>query len=370
MDITLKPLVTATMKYFKKEILRLYDNSLKMKRYFYLIRLWFPGFLMMASAITAQDIHFSQYSSSPLNLAPSNSGMFDGDYRVSANFRDQWRVVPVPYTTVSLGAEMRNRFKYIQGDYTGAGVLFNYDLAGDSKFTTTQFYIPVSYLKKIGSDSNLFIGIGVAPGVSNINFRTDKLKFDNQYDGDSYNAALPTGENFPALSKTYFDANASLGFQYLFRPRAWMIVSAAFSHLNSPNVSFFKDKNIRLDLKQAYYAGVSYPVAPKLDWMAELFYERQGKYQETVPGTRISYILSFKDRTSVNLGFYYRLKDAFIGRVGMKYKNLELGLSYDINVSKFIPATNRRGGVEASLIYIFKKTVPFIAKKRACPIYM
>lgn len=318
----------------------------------------------------AQDIHFSQYSSSPLNLAPSNSGLFDGDYRVTANFRDQWRVVPVPYTTVSLAAEMRNKFKHVQGDYTGAGVLFNYDLAGDSKYSTTQFYIPVSYLKKIGKDSNLFVGVGLAPGVSNINFKTDRLKFDNQYDGDAYNSALPTGENFPLLSKTYFDLNASLSFQYLFRPRAWIQLSAAFSHLNQPNVSFFKEKSVKLDLKQAYYAGVSYPVGAKLDWMIELLYERQGKYQEIIPGSRISYILSFKDRISANLGFYYRGKDALIGRLGMKYKNLEAGLSYDVNISKFIPATNRRGGFEASLIYIFKKNIPFVAKKRACPIYM
>ena len=41
-----------------------------------------------------------------------------------------------------------------------------------------------------------------------------------------------------------------------------------------------------------------------------------------------------------------------------------------INTSKLIEATNRRGGFEISVIYIFKKVTPFIAKKRVCPIYM
>ena len=47
-----------------------------------------------------------------------------------------------------------------------------------------------------------------------------------------------------------------------------------------------------------------------------------------------------------------------------------VGVSYDINTSKLTAATNGRGGFEISVIYIFKKIVPFVAKSRVCPIYM
>ncbi len=326
--------------------------------------------ILSVTHLRAQDIHFSQFSSSPLNLAPSNSGLFDGDYRITANYRDQWRAVPVPYSTISFAAEMRNPFKYKQGDYTGAGFLFNHDISGDSRYATTQLYIPVSYQKKLSSDSSLFASIGLQPGITSIGFKTNRLTFDNQYDGDAYNASLSSGENFSAMNKTYFDLNASIGALYLFRPRANVAFSATFSHLTRPRISYFENKNIRLDLKQAYYLGASYPVATKLDVMAEMLYEKQGKYNELLFGGRLSYILSFKERQSVNLGFYVRGKDALIGRIGYEVKGLNIGLSYDVNTSKFIAATNKKGGWEVSLIYIFKKIVPYIAKKRICPIYM
>jgi hypothetical protein len=54
----------------------------------------------------------------------------------------------------------------------------------------------------------------------------------------------------------------------------------------------------------------------------------------------------------------------------MDYRNFNVGISYDVNTSKLIAATNRRGGFELSVIYILRKAVPFIAKKRVCPIYM
>jgi hypothetical protein len=74
--------------------------------------------------------------------------------------------------------------------------------------------------------------------------------------------------------------------------------------------------------------------------------------------------------TAVSLGGFYRIKDAFIIAANMDYRNFNVGLSYDINTSKLREATNRRGGFEISIIYIFKKLVPFVAKKRVCPVYM
>ena len=70
---------------------------------------------------------------------------------------------------------------------------------------------------------------------------------------------------------------------------------------------------------------------------------------------------------AVSLGAFLRVKDAFIVVANMDYKNFNVGVSYDVNTSPLIEATNRRGAFEVSVIYIFRKLVPFIAKKRVCP---
>ena len=48
---------------------------------------------LIAVVSKAQDIHFTQWMFSPLNLNPAETGRFDGDYRVVGNYRSQWGAV-------------------------------------------------------------------------------------------------------------------------------------------------------------------------------------------------------------------------------------------------------------------------------------
>ena len=55
---------------------------------------------------------------------------------------------------------------------------------------------------------------------------------------------------------------------------------------------------------------------------------------------------------SVYAGAWARLKDAFIPYVGLDFSDFHLGVTYDINTSELKTASNSRGGMEISLIYI------------------
>ena len=99
-------------------------------------------------------------------------------------------------------------------------------------------------------------------------------------------------------------------------------------------------------------------------------FSHQGKYNEIIPGVQVKLHLDQKTNQSVSVGIYYRTKDAVITRLGYQIKTLTAGVAYDLNTSKFIAATNRKGGFEIYLTYIFKKITPFVPKTRVCPIYM
>ena len=62
----------------------------------------FFTFLIMLSLVQAQDIHYTQFYASPLNLNPAAAGSFNGDYRFAANYRNQRSSLGTPYTTMSL----------------------------------------------------------------------------------------------------------------------------------------------------------------------------------------------------------------------------------------------------------------------------
>jgi len=332
----------------------------------------FLFFLSLAgAALRAQDIHYSQFNASPQNLNPAQAGLFDGDWRFVGNYRSQWSSIPVPYKTFSLAADTRLKTK-LKNDVPGVGLVVNNDRSGDSKFTTTQIFVSGSYIKKLTSDSANFLSIGIQPGITTKSFDINALTFDNQYDGDQFNGALPSGENFDRTRITYLDLGAGVGYLWRKTNRTKLNVGASFFHINRPKQSFFNNSDIKLDMKTTLSGIGQFPVAAKLDLLPTFMYQRQGKFQETLLGVFGKYYLKPVNgvETAVSLGGFYRLKDAFILAANIDYRSFNVGLSYDVNLSKLKEASNSRGGFEISVIYIFKKIVPFVAKKRVCPIYM
>ena len=328
-------------------------------------------FVFSLSIAQAQDIHYSQFNATTQNLNPAQTGLFDGDWRFVGNYRSQWSVIPVPYRTFSIAADTRLKTK-LENGVPAVGVQINSDKSGDSKFSTTQIIVSGAYIKKLNKDSTHFVSLGIQPGVTTKSFDLAALTFDNQYDGDAYNPALASGENFSKTRITYLDLGAGLGYLWRKNHRTLVNVGVSAFHLNRPKQSFFNNDDIRLDMKTCVSGIAEFPVAAKLDILPSVMYQRQGKFQETVVGVFGKYHLKPINgmTTAVSLGGFYRMKDAFILVANMDYKNFNVGVSYDVNISKLIEATNRRGGFEISVIYIFKKVAPFIAKKRVCPIYM
>jgi hypothetical protein len=113
------------------------------------------------STVNCQDIHFSQFNFSPLNQNPANTNLFDGDYRFVGNYRNQWPSVPVRYNTFSASAEM-NFATLKNGDRIGAGLVFFFDRAGDSRFTSLNTAISVSYIKTLDKNRHHAISGGIA----------------------------------------------------------------------------------------------------------------------------------------------------------------------------------------------------------------
>ncbi|HTA63438.1 MAG TPA: PorP/SprF family type IX secretion system membrane protein [Bacteroidia bacterium] len=320
--------------------------------------------------LKAQDIHLSEFWANPLYLNPAQTGVFDGDYRVAAAYRNQWRTIPVPYSTLSFCGDTKFNQVFSQNSSVGVGLIFNNDVSGDSRYSINQAYVPLSYIQKFKGDTNLTVSIGLSPGVSNIAFNTRKLSYDSQFDGDAYNPSLPTGENYPTQSKTYFDLGSGLAIQYKLKKLGYISVGTSLSHINRPNVSFFKNAGINLYSKSNTYVSVKLPLNEVLFVHGDFMYEKQGPFHETILAGRLAYVMSKEDNISLNFGLSARWNDAAIFLLGMDYKNYRVGLAYDVNTSAFNVATNKRGAIEVSLLCIFKKKPTFVPKKRSCPIYM
>ena len=131
---------------------------------FRLVKIGIVFLALFSLDLQAQDIHFSQFYNSPLNLNPALAGNFDGNYRFAGNYRNQWSSVTIPFATFSMSGDARNVFGISKA---GAGVIFNNDNTGDSRFRTTIFNVAGSYGFDINGDSSNRITAGIQTGVTN-----------------------------------------------------------------------------------------------------------------------------------------------------------------------------------------------------------
>lgn len=93
----------------------------------------------------------------------------------------------------------------------------------------------------------------------------------------------------------------------------------------------------------------------------KFLYMWTSKASDMVLGANVRQAISHKSFTSVYYGAHYRhgvkrLLDAVIPTVGLRYKNFDFGLSYDINVSSLSKDVARKSSFEFSLIYIATST--------------
>ena len=330
-------------------------------------------FFLIATTVLetySQDIHFSQFNASLLNLNPAYTGMFDGDYRLGAAYKSQWQSVPVSYSTFSMAGEKRFKPRQLERDMLGLGILFNNDQAGDDIYRTTPLYASGSYIYLPKPDSSLIVSFGMNMGFCRVGFDYSKMTFDNQYDGLGYSKARSTGEQFNWISRNFVDFSFGSVIQYIYEHKHRFTYGIAVQHLSSPVITYQGNDFSRLDYKFTNCLSYSTPIKENTDIIAEALVTKQGKNFELIPHVSLKYYMDRSENKAVLGGLCFRTKDAVVARIGYHYKTLQSGISYDINISKFRAATNLRGGFEIFVNYVFKVKPGFIAKKRYCPVFM
>lgn len=317
--------------------------------------------LLSIGAATAQDMHATQYFASPLTLNPAMTGLTQCDLRVSANYRSQWSSVSTyPYTTATLSYDMPTlRGKLNNGDAVGLGVLLAYDRAGIGALTNITTGISVAYHKALGYERKHTISLGVQGYLVQKNLDRNKLTFEDQFDpSSSGGVAYDTKEIFANADVTYPDFNA--GIMYSGRVGDYATAYAGFSyyHITQPVESFLQT-NLRHKIHSRYtaYLGGSFDLNENLVLYASGLYQQQAKSTEVMAGAAVGFILNpghdaeYQKNTVFYLGGWYRFGDGIAPYVALEWTKMKVGISYDVNLSSFTPATNANGAYEISLIF-------------------
>lgn len=330
--------------------------------------LWLTG----GTLLHGQDLHYSQFMSSPVYLNPAATGVFKGTLRLALNGKNQWQSVTKPYQTLSLAVDMCPVQRRYRRDAFGMGLVLHTDVAGDSKFSTTTPALTFSYIRQMDRQSRHTLSLGLHTGWVFRSVNYSALTYGNQYNGFYYDPDLPDEEQYSLSNYSYFDIGAGAQWHFQFTRERNAYAGLAVYHFLHPHQSFMDNREIRLDMKWNAYAGAQIDVGPAVDVLPQFLFMKQGQYREFMLGAIAKYIQNRYSKTlytAFNAGLFYRNSDAMVFMAGVDYRHFTLGISYDMNISKLKPASYYRGGLEFSLVYIYNNSKQKRRKEIPCPIF-
>ena len=342
----------------------------------------FMGVIAIQACVFAQDIHYSQFYNAPFQLNPALTGLFRGDTRIQGNYRSQWQAVPVDYQTVTVALDHKFMPRMPRSGFFSGGLSANHDQAGFSNLRLLNIGLNGSYTQKMSD--HLYFSVGAQGSFNQRQFNIDDLKFDNQFDPNlgAGNPGLGTGENFANMSNGFMDlaAGVNLRVQALtdaalvdrLEKRSKLDVGMGFYHINRPDQSFDEEDSSPLPFRLSPYALGTIQMGRNVDLIANITGQFQGQYVEGLGllGGRFHLNRSLGKQIALQFGLGYRFNrigDSMMPVLEVFYNNWRVGFNYDVNVSEFEIATDRRGGPELSVQYIFSRVRPLPSFK-ICPI--
>ena len=327
-------------------------------------------FVCLGCSLQAQspDARFSQFYAAPLQLNPALNGVFDGSFRLVANYRDQWASIldTDPFRTLAFSFDYRQRV--FEGDYFAMGFDVLGDQAGISKLRNTRANVNFSYLKRLvggrGADYAQYLIAGGQVGAGQAQVDFSDLWFTSQFDmsKEEIDFALDNMESINESSDVYFNANVGLMWYGVIDKDFSVYAGAAVNHVNQPQFSFLDDQTHTMFEKWVIHAGAQIPLGgDAFSILPAAVYLTQGPSNSSTFGFNVRYSNNERNELAIRAGTWLHLSnelesstltDALIFTGALEFDAYQFGFSCDINTSSARNLTAGRGGFELSFIYI------------------
>lgn len=326
--------------------------------------LFFFIFLFSGLGLFAQDIHFSQFYMSPLNLNPAMTGVMDCNRRISINYRNQWASILKnnAFNTASISYDQK--VPVGRSDYFGVGGTVWFDQAGSAGFQSFTGKLSGSYAKKLGGGrkrSNYLIAGGEV-GYANRSINQAELRWGSQFVNGEFDRNA-NGEVIDNPSISFLDLAAGLLWFTVLDDNKNFYIGASYAHLNQPNLSFFENGDEPKFSRLTAHAGAELPLGRSMVIVPGALVFLQGPLFQLNTGTNVRFLMGDRGSyQSFDIGIWGRLSnkleesihaDAIILSMRYDYQNVGFGISYDVNVSELRAASNGNGAFELSAYYKF-----------------
>jgi type IX secretion system PorP/SprF family membrane protein len=322
-------------------------------------------FVLLGNA-SAQDPHFSQFFSSPLTLNPALTGKFYGTYRITGNYRNQWPTISNAFTTATASADFHIMQNNIASNDTWGLGFFGYsDNSSNGAVKFNYAGVSTAYHKGLDEDGMHSIGGGIQVTYANMLINTSELKFADQLTSSGFTGVTSEVFSSSTLKSNYVDVNAGLLYNGSTSDKNNFYFGVSMYHINRPEQSFTGAQYV-LSPRTTFHGGGYFPLGESTTLHLSALQMLQGGASETMFGGAIQLTANpdMQKPASFYFGSWVRFNDAIIPYLGLEFDDFRFGMTYDYNTSSLKTASQNRGGIEISLIYIHR---PNTDKPVNCP---
>ncbi len=346
--------------------------------------------MMTTFSVTGQDLHFTQFDMTPMNVNPALTGAYLGSYRVGGVYRDQYRSVSSdfggvqsakPFQTVTIFVDSPIIGGFRKQDWIGVGANFYYDQAGSASLRNIGQLLSVAYHLGIGKKAKTVFTLGGQFGAVQRRFDKDAgltpfaLEQELGVGQDPFLIAQqpPQNANNSLLQGSYTHWNVGTMLTSEVNKKTDIRFGVSVAHFLRPGQSIFSSGSNSIDRRNVRTTGfftLYNDIGKRFTLIPSVLFQNSGKSNEIVVQTKGSLMMNEEKQISVNAGLGVRVVNAADLQlmVGMDIKDIKVGLAYDINLASFTPATNRSSGFELGITYlgkIYKK--PEVEPLLICP---
>lgn len=307
----------------------------------------------------AQDANFSQFNENYVLLNPSLMGLSGQEFKVNAQYRNQWSSIGATYSNMMISGEFSKQLSK-SDDFAHYGFAISNDKAGAINMSRITFNAAVSYNKNISTTHNSYLSMGFV--VSNVSRSVDigKMTFANQYYNGAFQVSAPSKETISDYHVSYLNVGTGIGLitgtGYYNRNKLY--VGAAVYNLLSSDAHLLADSSVNV-IQKRWVVNGGYNLFIKEGVYLQLLacVQQQQAFEQKMIGVlyttynQKTKAKQNKDHITWTMGMYYRMGDAIIPTIKFVTSNLSFGISYDAPVNKQRFGNTAFGCTEVSMAF-------------------
>jgi Type IX secretion system membrane protein PorP/SprF len=309
----------------------------------------FNSFLMAAGVAKGQDVYYAEVQD--MNIWYNPALKTNKASLLHANVRSVNYQSIGAYTskgaTIELPLSSHDKKEDNIG-YADLAVGLNADNSSDGTLKVSTAMMAFSYALPLNYDNTyLAAGLQVAYTFSQVALTNYNL-FPNHFDQyGALGSALASDPYQSGYEYDYFTAGIGVAVFHTGIEKQWY-VGGSIRHLNQPYTEW--THTARLSMNDGIQAGYSSAITSEDALGGYAYLNWQGSIHEQVIGALYTRNLDDSSRYNFSLGLGYRVGDALIPNVGLKFGDNRIAFYYEFNVSSGTVSSYNRTAFEFSYI--------------------